>query len=573
MTVVGQTGGRTLFKWDDRVVDAASMVLLALFITVSASGSGVGQRYSLTSQLQLGAGQAAQVFVPDYFSAPSDGQILLVIHLHGGVGASEDMVYRPRANAVLFSLELNGLSGVYQNYFADPLKFSVITNLVTEVLRTNHVVSNPGIGRLVLTSFSAGYAGIREILKSPGYYQRVDALLLGDTLYSSSDPAARSIQMQNFLQFAADARDLKKLFLLTHSTVATSGYDNTVATADYLVSGIGAGWMSASAVDAIGTQYRLCDAGQFQAIGYLGSTGTDHVRHYQNMDLMMERFMTFMAETNSTELRFTTIALENGKVQLGLTGPRGRECVLESSTNLDGWKPVSTVTLGGTEVMVENDASEASTRFFRARSAAAYPITPFETYASGAMAMFQSPAYSGSTSAFLEPGSFAYVTNVFPSSSATNTRALQANWTFKNGETNPWLRLTTYNAPNLPNPTISLTGALRFDIYTTQPVYVTLGIRETGTTAAFGANGGVSGGIEWVGGSTQNSSPPLGRFVPPGAWTRLVFFIPHEPIGNFFGDGILSSTSRKGTLEHLAFVPAGGSGPCTVYLDNLQVIE
>src|SRR5690606_17399417 len=111
---------------------------------------------------------------------------------------------------------------------------------------------------------------------------------------------------------------------------------------------------------------------------------------------------------------------------------------------------------------------------------------------------------------------------------------------------------------------ISLTGALRFDIYSTRDIYVALGVRETDTTASIGANGGTAGGIEWVGGSTQNTNPPLGRFVPAGNWTRLIFFISHEPVGNFVGNGVLNSTTGKGTLEHLALVPASGSGAYTI---------
>lgn len=555
-------------------------VCLAFLMTHDlVQASGVGQRFSLTAPLQLATGQSAQVFVPDYYVAPTNSKVMLVFHLHGGVGTSEDMVYKPRANAVVFSLQLNGLSGVYKTYFSDTAKFPMITNLVMDVLRTNSIVANPQIGKLVMTSFSAGYAGIREMLKVPANYQRIDALMLGDTLYSSSDPASRAVDMQHFLQFAVDARDLNKFFLLTHSSVATSGYDSTVQTADYLVSGIGRSWSSTSVVDTIGTQYRQCDAGQFQAKGYLGNSGSDHSKHYQNMNFMMERLIELMAITNivpETELRFTSVSrLSNNQVQLGLLGTPGTESFVERSTDFTNWKPVSIITANTNPITLLDSLVENENRFYQARLATVQTISPFESYSSGAVVMFQSPSYSGSTSGFLDLSSpaFGYVTNVFPAGGSNNARVFQANWSFKADQVNPWVRLTTFNAVNLPNPIISLTGALRFDIYSSRDIYVALGVRETDATAPFGANGGTVGGIEWIGGSTQNSAPPLGRFVPAGSWARLVFFIPHEPISSFVGNGVLNSTTGRGTLEHLALVPADGAGAYTIYLDNLQVIE
>lgn len=45
-----------------------------------------------------------------------------------------------------------------------------------------------------------------------------------------------------------------------------------------------------------------------------------------------------------------------------------------------------------------------------------------------------------------------------------------------------------------------------------------------------------------------------------------------EPVRNFTGgNGILSSATGLGVLEHLAFVPAAGAGAHDVYLDNFIV--
>jgi hypothetical protein len=39
------------------------------------------------------------------------------------------------------------------------------------------------------------------------------------------------------------------------------------------------------------------------------------------------------------------------------------------------------------------------------------------------------------------------------------------------------------------------------------------------------------------------------------------------------GNGILETTTGKGVLEHLEFVPAGGAGTYNVWLDNFRVTD
>ena len=221
---------------------------------------------------------------------------------------------------------------------------------------------------------------------------------------------------------------------------------------------------------------------------------------------------------------------------------------------------------------IDPDAPNFPCRFYRAHQSASQRLTDFEAYAPGTQVMFQPPSASGSTSAFLNstPNS-AYVTNAFPAGDSS-ARVLAAGWSFKAGTTGPWLRLITYAAANLPNPTISTNQVLQFDLYTDNALYVAFGFRETSTSAAIGADGGTSGAIEWIGATTDNTvTPPKGRLVPAGHWTTLSFFIPDEPVRAFTGDGGLETSTGKGVLEHLEFVPAAGPGTYDIYLDNFRV--
>lgn len=265
----------------------------------------------------------------------------------------------------------------------------------------------------------------------------------------------------------------------------------------------------------------------------------------------------------------------NGQVQFSLLGLPGNSYVIEASTNLVSWRPITV--LAGSDAplpFLDPEATNYNRRFYRARQASNQVLTDFESFTLGTPALFQKPSFSGSTSNLLNlvTPTFAYVTNNFPPGNSS-AQVLQASWEFLAGAVNPWLRFTTFNATNLPNPTISTNQVFEFDIYAERAVYVAVAFRETSTSAAIGADGGTVGGIEWLGGSTVNTSPPQGRFVPAGQWMTLQFILPLEPIRAFTGNGILQTTTGKGVFEHLCIVPADGSGVYNLYLDNFQVTD
>ncbi len=101
-----------------------------------------------------------------------------------------------------------------------------------------------------------------------------------------------------------------------------------------------------------------------------------------------------------------------------------------------------------------------------------------------------------------------------------------------------------------------------------QSVALSLGIRETGTAAAIGDDGGTSGGVEWV--DLDVRSVPL-----DGAWHLVTFTLPGAALSPFAGasaDGAYST--MRGTIEHLRIRNVDGlAGPITLYLDDLSATD
>ncbi|MBU2444413.1 MAG: T9SS type A sorting domain-containing protein [Bacteroidetes bacterium] len=285
-----------------------------------AQGVGIGTRIDLTSKLSLTSGQFAQLFIPDYYVRPVNDSIILVFHFHSASWAAEDQIYKARANAILFNIHLGSLSSPYQNYFTTQTNFQKILDTCLSVIKTNGIMANPKIKKLILTSFSAGYAGLREILKSPAYYDKIDVINLADGLHSNSDPGTMAVQMKDFLQFAKDSRDKKKIMIMTHSSIPTSGYQSTTQTANYLISGIGSTRVTYSSFDGIGNQTSKCDTGSFRLKGYTGQTADDHMKHLYAMNKMLEQAINIMNST-STDVRDNIVSENSFKLYQNYPNP------------------------------------------------------------------------------------------------------------------------------------------------------------------------------------------------------------------------------------------------------------
>ncbi len=259
-----------------------------------------------------------------------------------------------------------------------------------------------------------------------------------------------------------------------------------------------------------------------------------------------------------------------------LTGPPG--AAVSSSGFVSGWTPgAGDVGQLKTFNVHATNASGSDDETWQVSVSASPPctdtlITGFEGYANGTLVLFRNPRYSGSTSGDLAASpDIAQVTDeVTP---FAGSKCYKLSWQFVDIATSRWMRATTSNATNVPNPTIELNKPIRVRLrIDSGSLRVCLGIRETGTTAAVGANGGTTGTIEWVGASGKISTAPQGKLLPArlGVWQTLIFDPLRDPILPQTGDGVLSAPNNKGTFEQLAFASMGSAGPFTVYIDNVE---
>jgi len=193
--------------------------------------------------------------------------------------------------------------------------------------------------------------------------------------------------------------------------------------------------------------------------------------------------------------------------------------------------------------------------------------------------MFNRPANSSTTSSFLDTSTnYTTVTTSFPVGHSSSN-VLKAGWGFNTPPPAISGCVWTLRTPTkLGNPTHrDFNQTLKFRCLTpTKALQVGIGVRETSTFSAIGADGGTTGTLEWVGVSGKNVQRSNSDSYRSSQHLDDTYIQPPNG-GNHRGLGqwrwSYSNPPRvKVFLKNLALVPAGGTGAYTIYLDNFQVV-
>jgi rhamnogalacturonan endolyase len=240
--------------------------------------------------------EGATLFVPEGFKPGPGGVVDVVLHLHGATSVIEPALVDARWPAVLIAFNRKGLSRVYTEPFSDPKLFSRLLDAARSALKDLHVADDPRIGRVAVSSFSAGFGGVRAMLKVPEHFARIDGLIMADSIYCgyTGDPKDHRVDpalMDGFRRFAVEAAAGRKTFLLTHSALVPEGYASTGEVADFLIDAVGGKAEPAKVAWADAwTQTRAFSKGQFVVLGFAGTEGADHMSHLRQINKLWKRY-------------------------------------------------------------------------------------------------------------------------------------------------------------------------------------------------------------------------------------------------------------------------------------------
>ncbi len=219
--------------------------------------------------------EMGNLFVPAGLKAANG--IPVLFFFHGGTWLPE--VAGARDQVAIVSVQAGSGSSTYANLFKDAARFPAL-------LKEAEAKAGVRFGRVMLGGWSAGCGAIRQILRAPDAYARVDAALMIDGIHTDyaegkPGPLESKIGTENleiWVQLGRDAITGKKRAIVTHSEIFPGTFASTTETADYLVSQLKLTRHPVLKWGPSGLQ-QLSEAraGKFLLIGYAGNTAPDHV--------------------------------------------------------------------------------------------------------------------------------------------------------------------------------------------------------------------------------------------------------------------------------------------------------
>lgn len=180
------------------------------------------------------------MFPPSFHS--EDGVYDLVLHLNGNTDLVEQSYGFAGVNAVVAILNLGVGSGVYETRFEDPASLRLILSRAQDVMVARGL-KNARLGRIGLSSWSSGYGGIIKILLQDEFFDRIDAIVLVDSIHCGYDPDTKKLkagQIEPIRRYGKKAAEGKALLSIVHSEIVTYGYHNAHETTDFVLDFVGA---------------------------------------------------------------------------------------------------------------------------------------------------------------------------------------------------------------------------------------------------------------------------------------------------------------------------------------------
>jgi hypothetical protein len=219
------------------------------------------------------------IMVPRRGGVNASGEFDVVFHFHGHDPARKEWVQA--MNGVVFvGMTLGIGSGVYENTFRDPAAFERLLKNVEAAMAEKSGRKTARARRIALSSWSAGYGAVEEILRQPLGRERVDSVFLLDGLHCDYvGEGLAKLTLEPFVRFAHEAADGKRLMVVSHSSIIPPGYASTTETANFLINEVGGHPQRARAraSDPMGLELiQRYDQGGFHVRGYAGNAELDH---------------------------------------------------------------------------------------------------------------------------------------------------------------------------------------------------------------------------------------------------------------------------------------------------------
>ena len=251
-----------------------------------------GVTVELTNQ-----GVRATLFLPVGWGAPTNGTTRLVMHFHTIAWFTIQEHTRRGSKLPLLNFALGEGSATYAKPFVEPARFQGWLRVVEAELSRRGAPPDTRITAVDVSSFSAGYGAVREILKLETNRAVIARIVLCDSLYgglvdTNAPLGRRQVVPEHitpWIPFAQAAARGEKTFLLTTSDIQTIRYASTGECGAAVAAAVGVKFESVatkSCPAASEPRYpllRRADHGRFHIWNYGGDDAPAHLTHVRHL--------------------------------------------------------------------------------------------------------------------------------------------------------------------------------------------------------------------------------------------------------------------------------------------------
>jgi hypothetical protein len=220
-----------------------------------------------------------QMIVPTHLALGPDDTFDVFFHFHGHEPARKAWV-QAMHRAVFVGVDLGNGSGSYTSRFQIKDEFERLLASVEQAVAERSGVPGAHAGRIGLSSWSAGYGAVGQVLRDTDMAERVDTVVLLDGLHTGLDGDTLEVaKLRPFADFAEAAARGDKLMFVSHSSIIPPGYASTTQTANYLIWQVGGTPQEthSRAGDPVGLDLiSRYNRGGFHVRGFSGNDTLDH---------------------------------------------------------------------------------------------------------------------------------------------------------------------------------------------------------------------------------------------------------------------------------------------------------
>jgi LysM repeat protein len=221
-----------------------------------------------------------QLLAPARGGLTKAGGFDLVVHFHGHEAIRKEVV-RAARGVVLVGIDVGVGSGAYASAFSAPHVFEDLLRSVEQEMARRNDRKRAVVRHLALSSWSAGYGAIAQILRQPAG-KKVDAVVLLDSLHAgyAGGNALKDADLEPFVAFARRAARGEKLLFQSHSSIVPPGYASTREVSHHVVGKLGGKVREARRSDVLGLElFERFDQRGYHVRGYRGDDKPDHCAH------------------------------------------------------------------------------------------------------------------------------------------------------------------------------------------------------------------------------------------------------------------------------------------------------